>query len=58
MTAAERPVALITGGGTGVGRAAVLRLAARGYHVAINYSRSADDAESTAREARRSGLKP
>jgi 3-oxoacyl-[acyl-carrier protein] reductase len=56
MTAAEGRVALITGGGTGVGRATVLRLAARGYHVAINYSRSADDAESTAREARALGV--
>jgi 3-oxoacyl-[acyl-carrier protein] reductase len=48
-------VALVTGGGTGVGRAVVLQLAKRGYDVVINYSRSADDAESTAAEARKHG---
>jgi 3-oxoacyl-[acyl-carrier protein] reductase len=49
--------ALVTGGGTGVGRAAVLQLAARGYHVAVNYSRSQDDAEATADAAREHGVK-
>jgi 3-oxoacyl-[acyl-carrier protein] reductase len=50
-------VALITGGGTGVGRATTLQLAERGFDVAINYSRSADDAEATAAEARESGVR-
>jgi 3-oxoacyl-[acyl-carrier protein] reductase len=50
-------VALVTGGGTGVGRATVLQLAARGYDVAINYSRSRDDAESTAAAAREHGVR-
>ena len=43
-----KKVALITGGGTGVGRSVTLQLAERGFDVAINYSRSEDDAESTA----------
>lgn len=50
-------VALITGGGTGVGRATTLQLAKRGYSVLINYSRSKDDAESTAAAAQEFGTK-
>jgi len=50
-------VALITGGGTGVGRAATLQLADRGYDVAINYSRSRDEAEATAADAREKGVR-
>ena len=40
----EGKAAFITGGGTGVGRACVLELARRGCDVAVNYSRSADEA--------------
>ena len=43
-------VAIITGGGTGVGRATALGLARLGVSVAVNYSRSADEAAATARE--------
>jgi 3-oxoacyl-[acyl-carrier protein] reductase len=42
-----RKVALVTGSGTGVGRACAVRFARLGYAVAVNYSRSADDAAET-----------
>ena len=49
-------VAIVTGGGTGIGRATSLRLARAGVaSVFVNYSRSVADAESTAEEVRASG---
>lgn len=49
--------ALITGGGTGLGKAIALQFAREGTNLAINYSRSKDEAEETAEEARRLGVK-
>lgn len=50
-------VALITGGGTGVGRATALMLAEQGCHVVVNYSRSRDEAEQTAADAQKLGVR-
>ena len=43
-------VAIVTGGGTGIGKAISEALVAGGAHVVVNYSRSEADAEATARE--------
>jgi 3-oxoacyl-[acyl-carrier protein] reductase len=51
----EDNVALITGGGTGIGRATALMLAAEGAHIAVNYSRSATEADHTATEIQKMG---
>jgi len=53
----KRPVALITGAATGIGRAAAIALAAAGYDVAINYSRSEKEAAETATLAQEKGAK-
>jgi 3-oxoacyl-[acyl-carrier protein] reductase len=52
-----RKAALVTGAATGIGRAAAIALAAAGYDVAINYSRSEDAARETARGAAAFGAK-
>lgn len=51
----HKPVAIVTGGGTGIGRATSERLAAAGCAVAVIYSRSAADAEDTVSALRASG---
>ncbi|MBU2647733.1 3-ketoacyl-ACP reductase [bacterium] len=48
-----RPVALITGGSRGLGRGIVLKLAERGYSIAINYASNRAAADETVAECRR-----
>ena len=53
----EKPVALVTGAATGIGRSAAVALAKNGYNVAVNYSRSEDTAKVTAQQAEAVGAK-
>jgi len=52
----EGKAAIVTGGGTGVGRATALRLAKAGCGVLVNYSRSKDAAEEVAELAAQEGV--
>jgi len=54
---ASTKAALVTGGATGIGRAAVLALARAGYDVALNFSSSDKAARETAAEAAKLGAK-
>src|SRR5213075_1660304 len=54
---ASRQAALVTGGATGIGRAAALALARAGYDVCINYSSSETAARETAKQAEKAGAK-
>ena len=49
--------AIVSGGGTGVGRATALELGRRGCSVVVNYSRSKEAAERTAAEVRALGVR-
>jgi enoyl-[acyl-carrier protein] reductase III len=49
-------LALVTGGGRGIGRAIALELAGRGADVAISYVRHPDEAERTAEQVRALGM--
>lgn len=49
--------AIVTGGGTGVGRETSLLLAQQGCQVVVNYSRSREEAEVTARDVEALGVR-
>jgi len=51
----ERRAALVTGASTGIGRAEAIALARAGYDIAINYSRSEDEARKTAETCEQAG---
>ncbi len=48
MNQARTKVALVTGSATGIGRETAVRLAQRGLHVVVNFSRSESEAKETA----------
>jgi 3-oxoacyl-[acyl-carrier protein] reductase len=57
MTSSTRPVALVTGAATGIGRSVAVALAKNAHDVVINYSKSEDAAKITARDAAAAGAK-
>ncbi len=57
MSSLSNKVALITGGGTGIGRATALLLAGEDADIAVNYSRSKEDAEKTVADIEALGRK-
>jgi 3-oxoacyl-[acyl-carrier protein] reductase len=57
MAGLSGKVAVITGGGTGIGKASALLLAQEGANVVVNYSRSEKEAGETVGEIERLGVK-
>src|SRR5688500_11377824 len=57
MGALSGKVAVITGGGTGIGKASALLLAQEGANVVVNYSRSEQAANETVGELQKHGVK-
>ncbi len=53
----SKPVALVTGASSGIGRGAALELARSGYDLVINYASSKDRAEEVAGEAEQLGAR-
>ena len=53
----DKPVALVTGASSGIGRSAALALARAGYDLVINYAASKDRAEQVAEEAEQRGAR-
>lgn len=51
----QHKTAIVTGGGTGIGKAVSIELAKRGARVVVNYSRSREDAEETVRTIQEGG---
>jgi len=54
----DKPVALVTGAATGIGRSVAVALAKSGYDVVINFSRSEEAAKITARDVEAAGARP
>lgn len=57
MNELQNRVALVTGSSRGIGRAIAFRLAEHGVHLVINYLRKKSEAEDTAKEIRKHGVK-
>jgi NAD(P)-dependent dehydrogenase (short-subunit alcohol dehydrogenase family) len=57
MNSSRHPVALVTGGSRGIGAAAAVALAKRGYDVAITYRNKATRANEVAAEIARQGIR-
>ena len=54
----EKPVALVTGAATGIGRSAAIALAKNGYDVVVNYNRSEEAAKAAEGGAPAGGPQP